>query len=94
MSNSTNDNDSDRLGTGGPRTAKGSAVAMWRDALEELPEGPEWAETLREAHIHDRRDRMDISEIIHNEDAIPKENYQALADAWSDLKSEFEEHWS
>lgn len=77
-----------------PKTAKGSAVAMWRDALDDLPDDAEWAETLRESDIHDRRDRMDISEIVHNEDAISKENYGALEDAWHQLKTEFEEHWS
>lgn len=75
-----------------PKTSKEAAVQMWRDALEELPEGPEWAEELREADIHDRQDRREIPELIEYE--ADEEHYLALHDAWDDLQTEFEEVWS
>lgn len=75
-----------------PRTSKGAAVEMWEDALEELPEGADYAETLRAADIHDAGDRMEIEELIEHE--VPDEHYLALHDAWDDLNSEFEGWWS
>lgn len=75
-----------------PRNKKEAAVDQWKDSLEELPEGEEWARTILEADIHDRRDRIDIEETIHHE--VPEEYFGLLEDTFHDLKLAFEEMWS
>lgn len=70
-----------------PKTAKGSAVQQWNDAIEQV-EDDETRERLRDLHVHDRRDRREIEEIIEHE--VDQDDYLPLHDAFHDLRSTFD----
>lgn len=59
---------------------------MWREAIEELPD--DVRDRLQPLYIHDSRDRMAIEEIVAHE--VPEEHYPKVADAFHQLKQEFD----
>lgn len=72
------------------KTAKPAAVEHWRTTLESLDGGTEDERFLLDADIHDAQDRAEIEEIIDNGD-VP--NDPALADAFHELQTHFEDWW-
>lgn len=76
-----------------PNSAKPAAVENWHSAIEELSGEIDDEKFLIEADIHNRQDRWKIEEILDNGD-IPESAYQPLADAFHELRREFEEVWS
>lgn len=81
-----------------PRSVKEAAVRQWRAAVSKVDDevleeaGAEEFETL---DIHDRRDRLEIEEVIDHEIAplVDEDTYLALKDAWADLKRAFADQW-
>lgn len=71
-----------------PKTAKGSAVQMWNEAIERLPAESDRRDHLELLDIHDERDRMTIEEIIEHE--MTGTDYHVFHDAWHQVKQEFD----
>ncbi len=70
--------------------AKVAAVEMWKDAVRQVS-NPRLRMELSALDIHDKRDRIEIEELIEHE--VPDEDYLALHDAFDDLHNHFEEVW-
>lgn len=72
---------------GVPRNAKALAVAQWRSAVADIDDGAEYKDVFDDADIHRERDRREIEETIEHD--VSDDYYNALADAFHDLKSTF-----
>lgn len=73
------------------RSPKEAAVSQWESALEDLSDEKEYKETLQDADIHDKQDRMEVQDILQYE--VTNEDFVPLVDAWTSLTQEFGDLW-